>query len=107
VASGRAYVSLTAGVGHTCAITTGGDAFCWGGNFDGELGTGNTSRSLTPRAVAGGLTFTAIDAGAGHTCGLTTGDIAYCWGGGTRGQLGAGPSWITHSLVPLKVAGQP
>jgi len=107
VVGGRTYASLTAGVGHTCAITTGGNAFCWGGNFDGELGTGNTARSLTPRAVAGGLTFTAIDAGAGHTCALTTGGVAYCWGGGTRGQLGRGPPSIDHSLVPLKVAGQP
>lgn len=107
VAGGRTYISLTAGVSHTCAITTGGDATCWGGNFDGELGTGNTFGSATPRAVAGGLTFTAIDAGAGHTCGLSTGGIAYCWGGGARGQLGGGPSSIAHSLVPLKVAGQP
>ena len=43
---------------HTCGVTPGGAAYCWGYNRYGQLGdgTGGTYR-LTPVAVSGGLTF--------------------------------------------------
>ncbi len=43
---------------HTCGVTPGGAAYCWGYNRYGQLGdgTGGTER-LTPVAVLGGLTF--------------------------------------------------
>lgn len=38
VVGGHPFVTLTAYRGHTCATEADG-AFCWGSNFDGELGT--------------------------------------------------------------------
>src|SRR5204862_302262 len=39
VAGGLAFATLTAGLSHTCGITTtGGTAYCWGDNYWGELG---------------------------------------------------------------------
>jgi len=46
------FGSIFAGGHHTCAITTGGKAYCWGGNANGQLGTGNTSGSGVPVLVA-------------------------------------------------------
>ena len=96
--------------GHTCALVTGGDLYCWGDNERGQLGigTGGTVADLTPHPeptkVGGGLTFTAVTAGLGrHTCGLTTTGGAYCWGENAFGALGDGS--FQRSAVPVLVRG--
>jgi len=70
---------LAAGFYHTCALTTAGDAQCWGWNSSGEAPSGG---------VAG--PFTAITAGDYHTCALTTAGDAQCWGGSGYGQAPSG-----------------
>jgi alpha-tubulin suppressor-like RCC1 family protein len=40
VAGGHAFRAITAGTFHTCAITTTDRAYCWGNNFEGQLGVG-------------------------------------------------------------------
>ena len=74
----------------SCGVTTDNRAFCWGGNFDGELGDGTTTTRLKPRAVAGGIRFAQVSPGADHACGVSTGNVAYCWGFNYFGQLGDG-----------------
>ena len=75
---------------HTCAVTRRGEAYCWGGNSDGQLGDGTTTDRRVPTLVAGGLTFVTISAGDAHTCGVTTERVAYCWGRNASGELGTG-----------------
>jgi alpha-tubulin suppressor-like RCC1 family protein len=105
VAGGLTFTSLAVGVGgaHTCALTSGGAAYCWGYNPDGRLGDGTTTSRLTPTPVAGGLTFTSLALGGAHTCALTSGGAAYCWGYNSFGQLGDGTT--TSRLTPTPVAG--
>jgi alpha-tubulin suppressor-like RCC1 family protein len=98
------FATVSGGGDHTCGVTTGGTAYCWGDNGLGQLGTGTTTNSATPVAVAGGLTFAAVSASTGSfTCGLTVGGAAYCWGANDVGMLGTGSSG--QSSVPVAVAG--
>jgi alpha-tubulin suppressor-like RCC1 family protein len=52
VAGGLTFASLTAGTSHICGVTSGGVAYRWGDNSDGELGDGSTTQRPTPVAVA-------------------------------------------------------
>jgi len=97
------WTTLTAGEGHTCGVTSGGAAYCWGRNGTGELGDGSTTRRMTPVAVAGELTFQSVTAGYGHTCGVTSGGVAYSWGSNFWGQLGHGDTLLAST--PVAVAG--
>src|SRR6266699_2062223 len=88
VAGGLRFTMLSAGVWHTCGVTTGGAAYCWGDNFFGQLGDGATAGRTTPAPVVGGFRFSTISAGHGHTCGVIAGGAAACWGDNSSGQLG-------------------
>ena len=94
VAGGGTWSAITAGLTHSCAVSTSGMASCWGSNAVGQLG-GTASQvcasvpcSLSPIAVTGGTTFAQIDAGAEHSCAVSTGQVAMCWGANRDHQLG-------------------
>jgi alpha-tubulin suppressor-like RCC1 family protein len=99
------FTQISAGNAHSCGVTTGGLAYCWGLQAFGELGDGTQSTTHdAPVAVVGGLRFSQIRAAVTHTCGLTTDGLAYCWGQNDLGQLGDG-STPTHHFSPVPVAG--
>jgi alpha-tubulin suppressor-like RCC1 family protein len=81
-------------IGHTCALTAEGDAYCWGDNERGQLGNGSAG-SVNPHpvpvAVSSAPAFVNLTAGPGrHTCGITGAGAAYCWGENSFGALGDG-----------------
>jgi alpha-tubulin suppressor-like RCC1 family protein/tRNA A-37 threonylcarbamoyl transferase component Bud32 len=84
----RSRVSIVAGGLHTCLIAADGRAFCWGGNDEGQLGTGGSSRLSTPAAVGAELRFSAVAPGLSHSCAIARGGALWCWGENDRGQLG-------------------
>jgi hypothetical protein len=94
-------VELASGAVHTCARTSSGLAFCWGQNFQGQLGDGTTENRARAVPVAGGLTFAELHAGGAQTCGRTATGEQYCWGLNQSGQLGDGTrmSRSTPTLV--------
>ncbi len=114
VAAATPLVSLVAGANHTCGLDADGNAFCWGSNADGQLGTADQHEvcplpcATTPKPVAGGLRFQVLASGPEHTCGLTMEGNAYCWGLNDIGQLGttaANESCVDGpcSRVPIRV----
>ncbi len=76
----KPFTSLVTGGFHTCGLTSGGEAYCWGSNSNGQLGDGTSDDHASPIAVGGGRRFTSLVAAAFHTCGLDVGGKAYCWG---------------------------
>jgi alpha-tubulin suppressor-like RCC1 family protein len=102
VSGGFAFVQITAGLAHTCAVTTDGKAYCWGDNLYGQLGDGSTTKRSAPVLVAGGRRFTKIRAGGYHTCATTAAGRAFCWGDNRYGQLGDGSRIERHAPVAVK-----
>ena len=90
---------VNGGTYSTCAVTTLGDAFCWG---IGPYNTGNTSGD--PAIVPGGIQFTSVSVETGfpmnpgseveHVCGITPSKALYCW---RRGGSPTSPSVMPGS----------
>jgi hypothetical protein len=87
---GAPFVRTALGQYHTCALTEGGVAYCWGKGGDGQLGDDTQPiLRIHPADVHQGTTrFVRITAGWNHTCALTAAGQAWCWGANTYGTLG-------------------
>ncbi|HST57171.1 MAG TPA: Ig-like domain-containing protein, partial [Longimicrobium sp.] len=83
--AGPVLTSLAAGYYHTCGRTSGGEAWCWGRNSNGQTGGSEFLEYREPIRAAAGLTFTSLSAGLKHTCGVTADGAVYCWGGESDG----------------------
>ena len=102
------FKALSARGGGACALSTEGDAYCWGYNYFGRFGTGaieglESSRSI-PARVVGGFRWQQVALGDDRSCGVREGGQVYCWG--------AQPDWLgtgvdTNTVAPLRVTNAP
>ncbi len=84
---------LAAGARHTCAIRAGGRVWCWGINFDGQLGVAgpqSPNPDLLPIAVPDLEDAVELSAGTSFTCALRRSGRVVCWGNNDHGQRGLG-----------------
>ena len=103
--SGKTITQITVGGDWACALASDGSAYCWGGNWNGRLGTGGTTDSSTPATVGGGLSFISINAMASNTCGITTTYKVYCWGSNDTGQIGDNTTTQRTSPTAVSTSG--
>jgi alpha-tubulin suppressor-like RCC1 family protein len=97
------FMSLAAGLVHSCALTTGGDAYCWGRNTYGQLGDGTTLDRASPVRVTSTQSLAAIHASGSHTCAMTSTSATLCWGYNSDGQLGDGTTTHRSEPVPIPI----
>ena len=123
--TGRTAVSICAGEYNSCAVLDDGSVKCWGSNWAGQLGQGDTE-DLGDDAGEMGDALPAIDLGANHSavsvvCGgsfscalLDEGQAVKCWGANDYGELGTGdlvylgddPGEVGDALAPVELVGE-
>lgn len=88
VNNGTTYKSISVARGGwtTCAITSSDALQCWGFNYYGQVGNGNTSDTLAPVVIDPGTNYKKVSTGYYITCALTVANKLKCWGTGYLGN---------------------
>jgi alpha-tubulin suppressor-like RCC1 family protein len=115
--------AIAAGISHFCSLMTDGSVWCWGGNYAGQLGTGNFADNFSPTAVPvegdqfrlilkipcnvyqAGARVVSIAAGYDHNCVLQANGNIKCWGSNSNGQLGNGNTINAVSPTDVSLGG--
>ncbi|MES1165270.1 MAG: hypothetical protein ABUR63_05920 [Verrucomicrobiota bacterium] len=89
---------------HSCA-NEGPTLYCWGQNYDGEIGNGSQVNAKIRQAVF--QNPSAVGLGQHVTCACDKQGQAWCWGRNTEGEIGIGGTAGagTDVLKPTKVPG--
>lgn len=107
---GISFVSVHTGENFVVGLTSEGTLYSWGTNQYGQLGTGNTTATTTPKPVvdAQGTGIlqgvTQVSTGFYHVIAITS-DGVYAWGNNQDGQLGNGSTSQQPNPLPVRVAG--
>jgi alpha-tubulin suppressor-like RCC1 family protein len=126
---GLEVAEVEIGLRHGCAVfapnAEGVGLKCWGLNYDGQLGQGNTNNIgsapnqmgefLAPVDLGKDRHPVRVAVGLDHTCVATNDEKVLCWGKNANGQLGIGstksigskPEDMGNNLVPVKLGDQP
>ena len=99
------FTDVSAGGTHTCALRDDATMWCWGNDFDGQLGDGSAGNqsSSTPAPVIG-QDWVAVSAGGALTCGIKGDATLWCWGFNRDGAVGDGT--YVDRATPTQVAGE-
>ena len=94
-------VSVSAGGGHSLALTANGAVWSWGWGGFGQLGHGDDQHQWQPKKIEAFADerVVAVSAAAGHSLALTADGAVWSWGYGR--ELGHGDG--QHQLLPKKV----
>lgn len=106
VLSGKTIKSIIAAEYYTCVIASDDQAYCWGDNSYGELGSGGASSSVpvavSTAGVLSGKTVKLITASNQyHVCAIASDNLAYCWGYNDYGKVGNNS--LVDSHIPVAV----
>lgn len=100
--------AVAAGGVTTCALRSDRTLWCWGANYDGQLGVGTADDAVHPspeEVTALGGEATGVRASEA-LCATRLDEALLCWGDNSYGQLGAGVD-TTPITAPTPVAAPP
>lgn len=95
------WLVLTSSTVNTCGLRADHSLWCWGDNFNGQLGNGSTTRSLIRVRVGTATDWASLAGGDFHSCAVKTNGTAWCWGFNSAGQLGNAAT--TTATTPVQV----
>ena len=103
--SGKTVTAISAGLFHSVALTSDGEVFTWGDNYESQLGEGTTIEHTSPIAASAGSLngefITAVDAASFHNVAVTSRGKLITWGRNSHGQLGDGTA--SERMLPVEV----
>lgn len=79
--------ALISGGDHACARKANNEVWCWGGNYDGQMGDTTTANHPSPVMIA---TSTSVAGGSYYTCWVNADTTVSCAGSNYHGNLGIG-----------------
>ncbi len=88
------FSELSAGWDHTCAIANDGALYCWGDDYEGQIGDGPNAdpgvlmTALPSREATVANDWLSVDAGDSFTCATKSDGTLWCWGRNADLQLG-------------------
>lgn len=98
--SGRTAMAVSAGDEHSCALLDDRTVKCWGANYDGQLGQGDTEPRgddpgemgdvLKPVEFGASSPVEQVVSGLHHNCVRFQDGRVKCWGSNRAGELGVG-----------------
>ena len=103
---GIRFKQIEAGANATCAVALSGQAYCWGRNDLGQLGSSSAAggdlgdRSLVPVPVDAASSTKQVVTKGPRSCILTTEGRALCFGNNTVGELGVSQAQICYGQKP-------
>jgi len=109
VLSGKDIKMISSGLTSSCVIASDDKAYCWGYNYNGEIGDGTTSIRTSPVAVSGNggallfKTIKTISLGDNVACATTSDSQTYCWGNDVHGQIGDGDTSGLKKVNPTLI----
>jgi len=100
--------TITPGYLQTCAIAVSQRVYCWGANYENQLGDGlrnpaEDAKRLSPGRVPGLENIVQLSS-ASHTCALNASGQVFCWGYNEHGSAGQDPARYPNVPVPMPVA---
>jgi len=96
---------IAAGDDHTCVLSGMGEVWCWGDNFNLQLGRGgmDTTDDPIPAQVPmpAGLAAVSLGMGDDHSCAVLSDGTVACWGDDDNGQQGDGAGGLDNGDATL------
>jgi len=86
---GQNVVQLASNASHTCARKDDGTLWCWGSNYEGQLGDGTTTDRAMPVQVQLPTRVRQVAVSSeDRTCAVLDDGTAWCWGNNDGCELG-------------------
>jgi alpha-tubulin suppressor-like RCC1 family protein len=101
---GQNVVQLASNASHTCARKDDGTLWCWGSNYEGQLGDGTTTDRAMPVQVQLPTRVRQVAVSSeDRTCAVLDDGTAWCWGNNDGCELGDCNGF--RSSVPVQISG--